>query len=415
MSKPIKHNFKRNIIILSIIVTSLFLLINIALYIINSNYLSSKIKEENEAFLELTTHLLNENDESDVLEYVLHYTHIHEVEIEILNDENLMIFSTNIAHRYARQYQIDTVQGSYTVFIDNTGSTTVQTFEQSSIYINVALLIIYIISMTILVLLNKKSSNRIDRDLEKVITLIQLEKEEATTFEYFEFDHIYHVITNYLKNIDMLRAQKEMYMKGLAHDIKTPLTLIYHYFNQISNKETVLEVDRENAYNAAQEINLLVNQLLSEDQQKNFIKIDLSSIVNSKVDEYKNVFETKKIDLVKKIENNLKYVWNNKDISRILDNLLSNAYYYSKKDSQVVIELKKNEKIILSVISTPKDLKPLRLDSLFDKGTRGTNSINENQYGKGYGLYICTLLLAPIDGTIKAEIINENVKFTIQL
>ena len=58
MNKSINQKFKKNIIILSIIITIVFLVINIALYIINNNFLVNTVDEENNAFLLITTHLI---------------------------------------------------------------------------------------------------------------------------------------------------------------------------------------------------------------------------------------------------------------------------------------------------------------------------------------------------------------------
>ena len=63
MNNSINKKFKRNIIVLSIIITIVFLVINIALYIINNNYLINKVDEENNAFLQITTHIISERSE----------------------------------------------------------------------------------------------------------------------------------------------------------------------------------------------------------------------------------------------------------------------------------------------------------------------------------------------------------------
>ena len=46
MNNSINQKFKKNIIILSIIITLMFLVINVSLYLINNNYLVNKVEEE---------------------------------------------------------------------------------------------------------------------------------------------------------------------------------------------------------------------------------------------------------------------------------------------------------------------------------------------------------------------------------
>ena len=53
--------------------------------------------------------------------------------------------------------------------------------------------------------------------------------------------------------------------------------------------------------------------------------------------------------------------------------------------------------------------------NIFTKGFRGKLSSERNTYGKGYGLYLCKLILGDVNGDLKVNKINNNVKFTITL
>jgi len=203
MIKTIKQNFKKNILMLSIIITIIFLIINFALYIINDNYLDNKIKKENDQFLQITRHIINENEIEVALEYVIHYTHIHEVEIEIMDENQNMLFSSEVSHRYSNQYQLVTLKGTFTVFIDNTDSITVNSVRLNSLYINISLVIIYVFSLVILIRNDKINSNQLDHDLKTVLKLIDNNNENTEAFHYFEFQKIYMEINKYLENIDL--------------------------------------------------------------------------------------------------------------------------------------------------------------------------------------------------------------------
>ena len=164
---------------LSIIITIIFLIINFALYIINDNYLDNKIKKENDQFLQITRHIINENEIEVALEYVIHYTHIHEVEIEIMDENQNMLFSSEVSHRYSNQYQLVTLKGTFTVFIDNTDSITVNSVRLNSLYINISLVIIYVFSLVILIRNDKINSNQLDHDLKTVLKLIDNNNENT--------------------------------------------------------------------------------------------------------------------------------------------------------------------------------------------------------------------------------------------
>ena len=172
MNKSLNQKFRKNIIMLSIIITVIFLVINIALYVINDNYLVNKIKEENAAFLKITTHIINDNELPVALEYILHYTHINEVEVEIVDEDNNMLFSSAVAHKYSNQFKIETTKGKFTIFIDNTNSATVNSIEKNTIYVNISLLVICVLSLIVLIKNNRVTVNQIDQDMRNVLKLI---------------------------------------------------------------------------------------------------------------------------------------------------------------------------------------------------------------------------------------------------
>ena len=415
MNNSITQKFKRNILVVTIIITLIFLIINVALYIINDNYLSDKVKEENSAFLLITTHIINENDVSVALEYIEHYQHIHKVNIEVLDSDNTMLFSSTIAHQYTNQFQIETLKGDFTVFIDNSDSITVSSFETNTIYVNVSLLIIYIISLIVLLRTNKITSQQIDQDITSVLKLIDSEDINNNPFNHSEFEHIHQIITKYIENIDLLTEQKEMNMKGLAHDIKTPLTIIYSYFEKILKNQPLSDQETKSSFDSAIRINELLNDIIDNSKRQNNQSIDISKLLNDKIDEYNQIFANKDISIINKVSLDISTIWTEKDFLRVIDNLISNAYYYSKESSSLIISVKKEAQLIIEMTSTPSSISDINVSNLFKKGKRGATSHLNNEYGKGYGLYLCKILLDSINGSISAAIINENVKFTIML
>jgi signal transduction histidine kinase len=415
MNKSLKKGYRTNVLILTLTITAIFLLINISLYIINNNYLINKVKEENSAFLLVTTHIINENDISVALEYAEHYSHIHLVEIEIIDQEGNMIFSTSVSHRYASQYQVETNQGNFTVFIDNTESVTVTSIETNTIYINIALSVIYLASLFIILKTNKINANLINKDIKRVLELIENDKSNSDSFNYIEFKYIYDIIYQYLSEIDLLTEQKEMNMKGLAHDIKTPLTIVYSYFQDVLNKRTISAKDMQNAFDASKQINSLLNDLIENKQHIIKTRINVTDFIKKKLNEYEVVLNSKEIKIESEISDNVFIEWNRRDLSRVIDNLISNAYYYSKYGSKVRLNLLFKGRAIIEIISTPEDFESIDKEQIFKKGYRGPTSKASNSYGKGYGLYLARLLLRKIDGDIQLDIKEGNVKFTIIL
>ncbi len=415
MSKSLNQKFKRNIFILTIVITVIFIVINLALYVINNNYLINKIEEENEAFLQLTTHLINENDLDIAMEYIEHYTHIHEVDVEVMDENDDMIYSSNVAHLYSSRYTINTMKGTFTVFIDNSDSVTVNAVEDNTIYINIALLLIYIVALGILVMMNRKSTNLIKSDVNTVLELMESNQDRIKSLNHNEFREIYHTIIKYIENIDLLTAQKEMNMKGIAHDIKTPLTIIYAFFEKLQKGKDVSQKEIKIAFESSKKIDTLLNDIIDDNERKSFKSINISQIMREKKKEYQSVFDNKDMKIITDLKDNLTVTWSEKEFSRVVDNIISNAYYYSQEGTPLIINLTQDKHTILEFISTPKYIEELDVSQIFKQGYRGDKSREENGYGKGYGLYLCRVLLNAISGKIKVDKENKNVKFTIML
>ncbi|PAT01316.1 hypothetical protein CI105_06990, partial [Candidatus Izimaplasma bacterium ZiA1] len=285
--------------------------------------------------------------------------------------------------------------------------------EENILYLNIILVIIYLISIAVLVYSNKRSSDHINNDLNKVLNLIDKNNYLDSSFNYYEFDHIYNVVFSYLENIDLLTEQKEMNMKGLAHDVKTPLTIIYSYFDKvIKNKEVTLK-DAKTSFKAAGVINELLNDLIDNNYKKNFKEINISLLLKEKVNEFSSVLESKSISVEIDIEKDIHVLWNEKDFSRVIDNIASNVFHYSKINSKFLIKAQKDKKINLTFTSEPNTINDVDIDKLFNKGFRQNTDLKLNSYGKGLGLYICKLLLVPVDGSISAQIKDANIVFNI--
>lgn len=415
MNKSIKEKSKKNIYLLTLLITVIFIIINISLYIINNDYLVKKIKEENEAFVEITTHIVEANDIETALVYVEHYTHIHKVDIKVYNDEGAVIFISDVNETYFNKYTITTTKGDFLIDINNKDSQTVLLVENNTIYVNVLLLIIYLLTLAVLIRNNKRNSQYIDEDIKNVIKLIDSEIEESEIFNYEEFKHIYNNVTKYLENIDLLTEQKSMNMKGLAHDVKTRLTVIYHYLNNNLKNKVVSGTETKKALEASRRIDSLLDDILKEDKTSNTQKFNIATLLDEKKNEYAAIFENKEIKIITDFQEEIFIQGSKKDLERIIDNIISNAFYYSKIKTEFKINIEQNQKTIMTFTSTPENILNIDVEKVFKKGVRGSLSHQNNNYGKGYGLYICRLLLEPMGGSITMSKENKNIKVTIIL
>lgn len=405
MSRSLHRSFKDYMILLSLVLALVFLGMNVILYLLNQSYLERKIEAENQAFLELTTMLIDESDLTVALAYIEHYTHIHDVEIEINDADGVMLYASALSYRYTKEYQIDTTMGRYTIFIDNTTSVTALTVRDNFLYVNLTLFVIYALAVSALYLVSRRQGRRIETDLQAVLRLTSEHQARSNHWSFEEFRLIHEEVQNALETIDRLYEQKERHRMSLAHDIKTPLTVLYAHLA----KDDPAKRDASAALAAARSINQLVEDLLRETSDTSLHPIDLTDVIHQTVQRYQTVFATKGMAIVTDLDPVL-LDWNTTDGTRVLENLLGNAYEYSQTDSTVHIALREGKTIEWTVTSTPTDIDTLEPARFFDKGYT-----TSNQDGKGLGLYITKLLIQPLGGTITATIDKDALRFTIRL
>jgi signal transduction histidine kinase/DNA-binding response OmpR family regulator/ligand-binding sensor domain-containing protein len=214
---------------------------------------------------------------------------------------------------------------------------------------------------------------------------------------------------------------KIKFFTEVAHDIRTPVTLIQLLVSQLSEKNN-LKNNIDLIHRNTQNLNEYVTQLL--DFQKadrgmlklSIIKVDVKEIIHRIVAEVEPLLHKKSIDIIISVPKN--YVWIDENkISRIFYNLISNAIKYSEDGGQIEIKAVKNKsnlsiKFIDNGLGIPKKEQQL----IFSRFTRGTNINNKGISGSGIGLMISKKIIELHKGTIEFNS-KENLgsTFTITL
>lgn len=209
----------------------------------------------------------------------------------------------------------------------------------------------------------------------------------------------YYLIKAYKDRIDAKNSdQKIKFFINVAHDIRTPLTLI---------KAPLSDIEQENltdngksaiklALNNTEKLINLVSQLLD------FQKIERNSmslhVEETNIDEYlKNSIKNFE-PLLKNKQLKLQYICENKigigyidqkKISVIIDNILSNAIKYTPEYGN--IQVKSNiitGNLHLEIIDDGIGIPQNAQKKLFNRFYRAENAINLNETGSGIGLVL---------------------------
>jgi len=214
---------------------------------------------------------------------------------------------------------------------------------------------------------------------------------------------------------------KIKFFTEVAHDIRTPVTLIQLLVSQLSeknNSQKSIDLIHRNTQN----LNEYVTQLLDFQKADQgmlklaVIKVDLKEIIHRTVAEVEPLLNKKSIDIVVDVPKI--YVWFDEiKMSRIFFNIISNAIKYSEDGGQIEIKVKKDKnEIKISFIDNGFGIPEKEQKLIFSRFTRGTNINNKGISGSGIGLMISKKIIELHGGKIELKS-KENLgsTFTVLL
>jgi two-component system, OmpR family, sensor histidine kinase ChvG len=210
-------------------------------------------------------------------------------------------------------------------------------------------------------------------------------------------------------------SHAENFSTDLVHEIRNPLTSLKSASEILNETEdhkqrsklvNILNHDVERIERLITDYSQMLKDEVALSREK-MKKIDLQLIVKSVVDDFNNIYETKrgiKIEFIneKKMDEYLIHGIENR-IEQIIANLLDNSISFSDDNKKIMVQIYKdlNKKIILKVIDEGKGFKEKNTDKIFNRFySNRPDSFGEHS---GLGLNIVKNLVELHGGTINAS------------
>jgi len=183
----------------------------------------------------------------------------------------------------------------------------------------------------------------------------------------------------------------DRFIKDTTHELNTPLSAILANIEMmdrdIMSEKNRKKLDRINI--AAKMVSLLYKDLTYLTlEQENFNKdeiLNLKEIIEERTEYFAILVESKKIKFVLNLEDAILII-DRKKITRVIDNLISNAIKYNYREGIIGIDLKKGELIIWD---TGIGINNSEIPFMFDRYSR----FNQSEGGFGVGLSIVKSVL----------------------
>jgi ligand-binding sensor domain-containing protein/nitrogen-specific signal transduction histidine kinase/DNA-binding NarL/FixJ family response regulator len=223
------------------------------------------------------------------------------------------------------------------------------------------------------------------------------------------------------KNQKRFNENRIKYFVDVAHDIRTPVSLIQLLVKQLANQEDTrksIELIMRNTQNLNEYVNQLLDfQKIDQKQLKlQVTKIDLKDCFLKIIDDFSPLIKKKSLNV--KLEVKHIPVWfDGPKMNRIFYNLISNAIKYTNEGGTITIKsFQKDKKLKIDLIDNGIGIPEKQQDQIFNRFTRGTNVTNKGIPGTGIGLMLSKKIVELHGGNIILKS-KENVgtKFTILL
>ena len=220
--------------------------------------------------------------------------------------------------------------------------------------------------------------------------------------------------------------KKDELIVYLAHDIKTPLTVVIGYLSLLNEIDDMPTIQRkkylELVLNKSYRLEELINELfdIARFNSEKIIlekeELNLNLMIEQIIDDFYPILN----DLNKKINfkatKNLNIYADPDKLSRVFNNLIKNAINYSKDNTDIDINAKKsNNEIIVSVTNKGKMIPKDKLDKIFENFYRIDESRTSKTGGSGLGLAISKEIVSLHGGKIKVTSDKDKTTFIVIL
>ncbi|SKB38154.1 HAMP domain-containing sensor histidine kinase [Malaciobacter marinus] len=223
----------------------------------------------------------------------------------------------------------------------------------------------------------------------------------------------YFLLKLFLKPMKDALYLLDRFIKDTTHELNTPVSTIVTNIEMIkktsldeklSKKINRIDIGAKTISNIYDDLTYLTlnNKIISNNKN-----VNLSRLIEQRVEYFHTLANAKRIDFVVNIKNDVYIFIDEKKLSKLLDNLLSNAIKYNKLSGVIKVTL--NEKH-LSIQDSGKGMSKHELENLFIRYKRFDSSVG----GFGIGLSIVSLIAKEYELDIKfTSKLDKGTKVTI--
>ncbi len=237
--------------------------------------------------------------------------------------------------------------------------------------------------------------------------IINYERTRATSAKQLIFTQTQ---TNKLQELDALKTN---FFANISHEFRTPLTLILSPLEDLLKefpKKEIYQIMHRNANRLLSLINQLLDlsKLEAGQMHVELEKVELVRYFRTRASAFSSLAESREIGF--ELTQNKAECWGLIDIDKtekILTNLLSNAFKFTKKGKTVFIIIEfptqKSEQLTIKIKDEGIGISKEKLPRIFDRFYQVESAQNRGYEGTGIGLALVKELVEVLNGEIFIE------------
>ncbi len=241
--------------------------------------------------------------------------------------------------------------------------------------------------------------------LQEQAILLEEQQEELETQK--------SLVENQRDELEASNGVKDKLFSIISHDLRIPFTSVNGYLTLIRygalDLKEVTTLAAEVKLSVDHHLETLNNVLEWSRAQMSGLqpvpeKIDLNKIAQNQQKFFKSLAESKEIEIVNKVDKEIKAFADPNQIDVILRNLVGNALKFTPKEGKITVSSSiKNDSVIVSVTDTGIGMSKENVNKLFKKDEHFTTQGTNNEAGTGLGLLLCRDFVEANGGKINVE------------
>lgn len=283
---------------------------------------------------------------------------------------------------------------------------------------------IYIIVFTLI--FSKVFTNNINKPLQLLMDASQKIKGKNLDFKISyhsenelgrlcdAFSEMKEELKNSLSTQWKMEQERVEMVESLAHDLKTPLSIILGYSEALIGSYTegdeklrrYLAIIMENSEKGSKLVQQMqyTSELERSDIPLHLTVIDIPSFIKRKVSYYELQAIEKKIKIAMQIQGEVQksISTDEEKLERILDNIVSNSLQYTPEGGSIHISVKMEpDNVFYEISDSGIGFSKKDIENVFKKFYRGDEARRSTDGHSGLGLYVSKQLAEQLGGSIK--------------